>query len=272
MVVGLAVVYRALASGLLASIPAVAVSRVLGGHPLGDAVLWEPGGVWLLEVVRRAPSHAPYGAYPLAAAVFVSLFAASLPLALIVASYGSDAPLTWTRASEVALGVAPRFTLLAALVITAQTLSFAFTTALVGFASRPFVSVSDERWPFVVGAALGLGFAFGIGILGDLVRASVVWRNEGVWASLVWAQRQARQGYRALFVAAAGRALLGAFGLTVCAKLVLALLPERPVAAAFVSVGCGSIPVALRSSWFGAVARELGAKAVVASLDCEQPD
>lgn len=89
------VAYRALSGWLLAGPLALSVGAVLAHHPRGDAALFEPGGLWLLETARHlAPqlSGLALSAGVLSLLVaFGGLFPLSLLLAEIAGHRGRDA-------------------------------------------------------------------------------------------------------------------------------------------------------------------------------------
>ncbi len=257
-VIALAGLCRAIGSALLGLVPALSVTRVLGAHPLGDAVLWQPDGVWLLETAVRAPSQVAHAVWWLAGLVCASFFLSAFPLAILVASRGPMPPATWYQAFRLAKACAVRLTLLAATVLALQSAVIAMSALLVGFGCRLFDARSLETWPFFLGGVLGAALGLGIGAVGDLARAKVVWCEEKVWRSMVAAIVVAQSRSGALCAAGVGRAFLTVLGLLASAKLVLALLPGAPLTAGLVALAAGLLPVAFRSSWFGAVGRLSG--------------
>ena len=79
------VVYRSLSGWLLAAPLALGLGAIVAGHPRGDAVLYERGGLWLFESARHlAPA---LGAIALSTGVLalIAAFGWLLPLSLLLA-------------------------------------------------------------------------------------------------------------------------------------------------------------------------------------------
>jgi hypothetical protein len=85
----LCVAYRALTGLLLAAPLAAGVGAIVGEHPAGDALLWQPGGYWLVEAgrVHRAAigGEVVKGGIPW----LVMLLGWLMPLGALIAAVGS---------------------------------------------------------------------------------------------------------------------------------------------------------------------------------------
>jgi hypothetical protein len=91
--VTLVYVYR-LVAGLLLAAPLVAVgSSAVSGQPRGDAVLWDPGAIMLLEVLRIGGRSAPALGLPSLAALILVMLVGLLMFAALVAGLGRRGPL-----------------------------------------------------------------------------------------------------------------------------------------------------------------------------------
>jgi hypothetical protein len=166
--------------GLLVSYPivlAIQASSMASG-PEGDAVLFQPGGLMLLELVRLG---APWLASALRLALLLAFLSAILglvPLALALDLLWLPSGTLLDRTAR-ALRFFPRFLALGAIALLAQA-ALLLAASLLGAALKPALSSADERLRTILPIAL-MGLAllacawFG-GVL-DIARAWLVQRG-----------------------------------------------------------------------------------------------
>jgi hypothetical protein len=185
---------------LLGSQVASVASGAYGRHPDGDAPLWAPGGLELLDLAR----HSLAARGPLLCGVLVVIVAARL-LGL-VPSAAIFAELLFTTRSRrapslrdaLSLGV---LALPASFTLEMFTLALQFATALVGLAvgaaaSSWVTADAGVRAGDLATAAVGLvalGAATVVGVVGELARAAVVRWDAGA----VVAARRALESFAA---------------------------------------------------------------------------
>jgi hypothetical protein len=243
--------YRAGAALAIGLVPARAVAAIVGDHPRGDAVLWDRGGLMLLETARWLPSRGgPLVSASVALLVVVTIGWA-FPLGALVAACGTAPPASSSAAFAAGGRCVGRLTLLAGMAMAAEALVSVLFALLFGFAARPFVEA--RTLPFAVGGAVGLALAWAIAVLADLARAEIVWRDRGAFAAIAGAWRRV-WSWRA-FLAAAWRTLVGVVALAGIGRLVLLLAPRWPGLAIACALAAGAVPVALRASWFSWLSR-----------------
>ncbi|MBW2457190.1 MAG: hypothetical protein JRI68_21930 [Deltaproteobacteria bacterium] len=258
--------YRALV-GLLAALPlAAAAASLIGHHPRGDQVLWEPGGLWLLEALRLAGpafrSMAPYGS------VFLLVGACGwlLPLGALVLSVGAGARgRTWPELLGQAAGRFPTLALLFGVTLLLQTLVLALVTVsavlLAASASSRSHGADALR---IAGPCLGLVLAWGVGVVQDVLRVPVLQRDESLFKALATGWELVRTGARNVLVAAAWRTALGLLTLGVAAaagaRLTGGEADHVPLVAVLHLLALAAF-VWLRGSWFHWLSRRLEALA-----------
>jgi hypothetical protein len=170
------------ALGLLLSWPFAAVVRsAYGQHPEGDGVLWEPGGLTLLDLlVRRRPGLGPLFAH-VATIIFFAFVLGLIPLAMSLASlafstHDRRAP-SLRSAFQLAVFAMGPFVVLELL-----TLALQGGVAIASMAGADIVesgferSMGEVRASLLAGSVLVLALAAAIilGILQDLARAAVI--------------------------------------------------------------------------------------------------
>jgi hypothetical protein len=166
--------------GLWVSYPLVLAIRAssMSSGPDGDAVLFQPGSLLLLELLRLA-------AAPLSSALQLSLLLAGLSAILELVPLALALDLLWLPGRPLferltrALRVFPRFLALSAIALLAQA-GLLLAASLLGALFKPVLSSADERLQSVLPIALlGLGLflsgCFG-GVL-DIARATLVRRG-----------------------------------------------------------------------------------------------
>ncbi|HKO52096.1 MAG TPA: hypothetical protein VJV79_30510, partial [Polyangiaceae bacterium] len=166
--------------GLLVSYPivlAIQASSMTSG-PEGDAVLFQPGSLMLLELLR-------IGMSALSAALRVALLLAALSAIIELVPLALALDLLWFPGRPLlerfarALRLFPRFLALGAIALGAQA-ALLLAASLLGAAFKPALSAADERVQSIAPIALmGLGLLacgwFG-GVL-DIARATLVRRG-----------------------------------------------------------------------------------------------
>jgi hypothetical protein len=166
--------------GLLVSYPivlAIQASAMTSG-PQGDAVLFEPGGLLVLELLRIA---GPWLASAMRVALLLALLSAILelvPLALALDLLWLPGGMLIDRAAR-ALRVFPKFLALSAIALLAQA-ALLLAASLLGAALKPALASADERLRTILPMAL-IGLALlGCGWFGgvlDIARAWLVQRG-----------------------------------------------------------------------------------------------
>ena len=245
------VVIRSVAAASLGALPSQAAARALGAHPMGDAVLWAPDGIWLLEVARRAPRMFAHARIMMASWLLASMVLGSVSLAAMLAVRCESLPSTWSELGARVRRVLARFTLLAAGVLFVEVAVVALVTALVGFAVRPLVRPSDAEAPFVVGACLGVFAALVVHVLADLARQGMMSDAVGFGRAFSDAWVRLKVAPWRLASAALARAGAALVGLGLAGAAVVSFAPTFPWLACSVAFGSGVIPVVARSAWFG---------------------
>ncbi len=256
--------YRVLV-GLLAALPlAAAAAALVGHHPRGDAVLWEPGGPWLVEALRLAGpafrSMAPYGALFL----LVSAWGWLLPLGALILSVGAGGSgRAWRELFSQAARRFPTLTLLLGATLLLQSVLLALTTVSVTLLAASASSRSHGADALrIAGPCLGLLFAWGAGVAHDILRVPLLQRDQSLFEALVTSWELLRTGARSVLVAAGWRTALALLTLGVAAaaggrltggeadQVTLVALLHLTALAAFVW---------LRGSWFQWLSRRLEA-------------
>ncbi|MBM4360556.1 MAG: hypothetical protein FJ096_20815 [Deltaproteobacteria bacterium] len=245
---------RAVAALALAHGPSSSIAALLGREPDGDLLLWEPGGVWLLDVVRRWGRHHDGLPMRLVLATFVALLLGSLPLATLVGSRAPDGVSSWWGLRRDARRSFARLTSIAVFDVVLRVTCVVFCGAFVGFAARPFVRVAVELRPFVFGAFLGGALALLVGVITELARARVVWCDDGLMAALDHAVRWFGRDTRTILAAALMRWFFVAAGSLLCGGLVLAAAPSSPSLAWLGAFTLGLAHVVVRSLFFARLA------------------
>jgi hypothetical protein len=262
--------YRAFAAALLAMPVVVAFAGSgIGKFAEGDAKLFEPGALYLLEVLLHERETLAAAASPILLASLAFALASLVPESLLLAA-------VWRRARAAAAPLGLRRALPHLVVVGMATwlarLTLVIATLALGMTLRSYAaSAVDERWPLLVTSAvvaLGLLGQAALSVLRDLAMLGVVGRGSPTSAAVGFALRLLRRralrlvgGYgatalvsAALFLGAlaAGSALDASRGLTVLAAL---LVHQLAVA--------GSI--ALRATWLCAARRSVEAEPAAAS-------
>jgi hypothetical protein len=230
------------------------VAGLLGEQPDGDLLLWESGGVWLLDVARRFSRSYETLPTTFVSTLVFALVLGSLPLSALIASHAAEVPTSWRGLGSTVLRSLARLTLISSIELVIRAVSVAFLGAFVGFALRPFVGVAVETRPFLIGTLLGTAFATVVGVLGDLARVRVVWRDVSTSAALSSAVHWLRRDWRPLLAAALLRLGVSVGGVLLAVRLVVTLAPGVPRSALAAALVTGVVPVLARNAWLARVA------------------
>lgn len=162
--------------GLAWSAPlAAAVGRVTGAYPRGDAELFDPGAVMLVEAARRVQ-----GSLSTIGAAWAIVAVLALPLGLVVLAFAL-AQLSARRASGPRLALARAIRALPALIVIGL-LALLASAALVALLMMGGGAISRSTWPVPPQRDLArLGFfavvtvvVLAVGVVHDLARAAAV--------------------------------------------------------------------------------------------------
>lgn len=211
VVLGLAGLRLALATVVATPLVSVFASSGIGHYPAGDALLFEPGGLMLVEVVRRtAPAlgasfNGSLGLLLLA--VLPALFGVAVLMVALVEPGRLKLPSCLARAAE----VFPSFVLISGLSALAQAAVVLCLTLLGGSLGGSFGAVERSAdLVLLVSLLAGLLGAGLVQMLADLARAARVAGRSSTWDALAAGLNAAR--------GAPGRAA-GSFALAAVAAL-----------------------------------------------------
>ncbi|MCC6524794.1 MAG: hypothetical protein IT373_19205 [Polyangiaceae bacterium] len=247
---------RATATYAVALPLSLAVGDLVGGYPRGDAVLWDPGGVLLVEAaVKLLPRLAGVGTTVLLLAVGAA-FAALLPLGALVAALGDGRRGALGRGA----GCFGPLALLFGATVLAQVLAFALAGLLAGFLGRVLGATPEVVLACRLGGlALGGACVWFLALYQDLVRVAVVVHDlglSGAWRVALGAWGGARWRTAAAF---AWRQLLGVALAVLGVVLTLrGALPDSAAVGGAALVGAVTTfgALYLRASWLAwAIAR-----------------
>lgn len=182
--VALLYAYRVIAAFLIATPAALLAGSIVSGYPRGDAELFDPGGVMLMEAARLARrSLTPLviqGGLGALVAAFLGLF----PFAALIAALGHKGKLSARFLASRAVAPLGPLALLWGSALLAQVVVVALVV-LVGekLLAQAGLSVIREDLARLGVVALGVLFALAIGVLHDLSRVIAVLENRGFYVS-----------------------------------------------------------------------------------------
>lgn len=253
--------YRASAALLIATPLAVLAGGAVRGYPRGDAVLFEPGGLMLIEVGRLAQDAAPALATQIGVGAVIAAALGLVPLAALIIALGRPGPLPAALVgSRVARALGP-LALLWGVAALAQ-VAAAGLVMLVGsklVASLALGRRADDLAELGVVAAALLA-AFAVAVVHDLARASAVHEERGFYVAATRALTVARAAPLATAWACASRTALAAAAIVGAVFLVasVGLSSGGRVALAFAVHHAGlAVAAWLRASWLAAAIRLL---------------
>ena len=253
--------YRAVAALLIATPLAVLAGGAVRGYPRGDAVLFEPGALMLIEVGRLAQDAAPALAAQMGGGAILAAALGLLPLAALILALGRPGPLPAALVGgRVARALGP-LALLWGVASVAQVAAAGLVTLAASklVASLALGRRADDLAGLGVAAAALLA-AFAVGVVHDLARVSAVHEERGFYTASARALDVARAAPLAAAWACAGRGALAAAAIVGAAALVasVGLASGGHVAFAFAVHHAGLAAAAwLRASWLAAAIRLL---------------
>lgn len=202
--------YRIVVALIVAMPFALLFGEAIRGFPRADALLFDDGGLFMAEVIRRsAPAIAPLfsGALTLIA---VAALASIIPLAALIGALSTKGRLTAREIGAMALRPVGTFALLFGAFALVQALVFAIFSGIGGAIAKRFsvdVSSGDRaRW-----TVLFVGFLVVclFGVWHDLARVAVVRDELGFKVALRRGLRALRASHVRVVGAWAVRAVLG---------------------------------------------------------------
>ncbi len=257
--IALCYAYRALLSALVAAPVSFAFGDALAHHPRGDAVLFDAGGLWLLEAQRLALAEAASLARLGGLVLLLGMFGWLIPLGALIASFDAARP-----SLGAALGRGARrfgsLVLLQGAALLARVLILGAAVVAGGIAGG-----GDDASPLrqAIGMSLPLS-ALLVWWLTDLfhdaVRVVRIHEDDGLWAStkvgvrLMWAR------FGGACAAAGWRAAVGILalaGAAVAGRLLSGGGSDALTALVIVHQLAILVHVMVRASWFRWLTREL---------------
>jgi len=240
-------------------------------HPRGDAILFDAGGLYLVEAFRLAHGAATGALRGLSVGALLAFSAGLLPLGALLHALGRSGRIPASDLATAAVRVFVRFSVL--LVMATSAMAFALLAAL-GVASAVRARVAFASDPAADLVAVGVWACAAIlvavaGVLHDLARAAVTQRDLGVLDAVSLALRALCARPAAALFGWAWRSALGA-AIVVAAAIAAATigvatsLALSAVALLHQAVVLGA--VALRASWLACALRLVQAAAREASL------
>jgi hypothetical protein len=232
------------AVGAVVALPlASAVGAITGGLPRGDAALWEPGGVMLLETGRLLEPMAAGIARSSAAFLLVGLFALLLPLGALVASFGPAPPAGPRRRppARQLLGRAGEswgtLCLTQGIVLLGQALLLGLFDLVGRLLARSLeLGYEGQQLTELAVLAVGLGAAWVLGLAQDVARIAVVQHRRGLLGALEVTRRVLGSGFWRVLLGGAWRGVLAAAMLLGAGWVGISLDPTRPGQAVLVAV------------------------------------
>lgn len=253
--------YRAVAALLIAAPVTALVGEAVGAYPAGDAVLFEPGALMLLEIARLARIAAPALAAQIGAGALIAAALGLIPLAALLVALGRPGPLGAALVgARVARSLGPLVMLwgVAALAeVAAAGLLALLGSKLVAALALSRRADDVARAVVILAALLAAG---AVAVVHDLGRIAVVHEERGFYAAAVRALAVARAAPAGAVWACAWRASLGLAAIAGAgwAAGALGVSTGGRVALAFVVHHAGLAAAAfLRASWLAAAIRLL---------------
>jgi hypothetical protein len=214
--------YRAVAAFLIAAPAAVLAGTTLGGHPRGDASLFDPGGLLLLETARLGRrALVPLAASGGAVALLFALFGL-VPLSALIAGLGREGRLDRRDLAGRTFAPLGTMALLAACALAAE----AFVGVLFVLLRSKGASGTWAEGASLAAAGLLVVVIVAVGVLHDLARVAAVHRAARFYGACSLALRAARRSAPRALAAYGAAAILAA---AVCAAA-FALAPSYATA------------------------------------------
>jgi hypothetical protein len=251
--------YRAVAALLIATPAALLAGEIVSGYPRGDAELFDPGGVMLVEAARLARRALMPLALQGGLGAIVAALVGLIPFAALVTALGHEGKLSARFLS--ARAVAPLGTL--ALLWGSALLAQVGVVGLVAMVSERLLEQAGmdlirEDLARVGVVIVGLAVVLGIGVVHDLARVIAVLDGRGFYMSAARALRVMERAYARALWAYAWRGALAIAALSAAAWVShrVGLSGSRSFAlVALVSQAAVFLAVFLRASWLAAAIR-----------------
>lgn len=253
-------VYRAIVAGALALPLAYAVGVVMGDQPEGDARLFEPTGMMLLDVLTNLEGTRPALTMQAALVMGCAAIVGLGPLLVLMVAIAADESVGLRRVLRRAVTLLGTFSLLYGLASAATVGLGALTVGFVDMAlGRVAWSGPENRDVAHAGAlALGAFVALLLGVFHDVARAITVRRGYGLYDTLACTLRLAKKRALTTFAAYFARALPAAV-VVVGTLVVTANAPRVSPTSVLLTLLAGQaalcVAVALRASWLAAAMR-----------------
>lgn len=263
--------YRSLTAALLGLPLGLGVAELTGHHPRGDEVLWDSGGVMLLEIGRRLGplGAAQLGTLPLGLLI---AFGALLPTGVLIASLqprpshdGASGPApepkeSWRSLLSRAGAAFGTLSLLLGATLLVQALSLVFFTA-VGGQLGPGLRLSTFGRDLVNLGALLLGLlsAWVWSVVQDAARVAAIGHDERLLPALTRALELLAARPWQLLCAGGWRTLLAALILATAGWLGLTHSSRQGDVVTIVAIHHAAVfaVIAIRASWYRLLSRWL---------------
>jgi hypothetical protein len=260
--------YRALAGALIAAPWSMALAGQLSGYAGGDARLWDPGGVLLMEAVRWTRPQAAGLAWQSVTLTLLSALGWVAVVTLLIASLGPQAPrerLRWSTGRAAyyfgpslllqALGLVLKLLGCAALLAGGAALGQSYEPP-----TRELVSLS--------GLGPALLWLWLCTALEDAIRVTMVQQDSGLLAAIGRGARTLWRHRRPALAAAGWRTLagVGALGGALWLSVMLGGAQTGDVVAGAVAhYAALLLYLLMRAQWFGWLSARVAREAPVAS-------
>ena len=260
------VVYLLVAGFALAAPWSAVLHGTVAGYPRGDAELFDPGGIMLLEAIRLARFGAPAAATSSALVIVLAGAVGLLPFAALIAGLGREGRVRASFLAARAVRPLGTLTLLWGLSFAAQAIVGALATVLgVKLVGALHLADRGEALAHVVLALIVLLVLLPIGVARDLAAVSAVNDETRFYTS----SSRALLVLRRAFVRALGGYLvraLAALAILLVALVIPGLLraPDAPPAVAIpfaIHQLAIVLAVSLRASWLASAIRLLDSRA-----------
>ncbi|MFT3771217.1 MAG: hypothetical protein QM820_37860 [Minicystis sp.] len=267
--VALLYAYRALAGLVLALPVAAAVGALSGDYPRGQAVLFDPGGLMLLESIRLLRRTLPAVGYALGPGVVIATAFGLFPLALLIAGLGQSGRLSAAFLTARAWAHAGTLALMFGLGALAQVLAVV-VVSLVGFkiVAATRVAPPGEDLASLAVVAVALLAAAVLGVVRDLAYVAAVHGGHRFYTATSRALRCLIQAPARTLFAWSSRAILG-LAILAFAAWAAPAARNASTAAVFLAVIFHQFALAagafLRASWLASGIRLLDLTAPVRS-------
>lgn len=255
--------YRLVVALLVALPISVLFGAAINGQPRRDAVLFDDGAMFFVEVIRRSSSAiGPIGISALVL-LAVASFASILPLAAVIGALATKGRVTARDVGAFALRPVGPFALLFGVFAGVQVVVLAIVSAVGGAISRrPMFDAPGSDRVKIVALLVALLLVLIVGVFHDLARVAVVRDELGFRASLSRALATFKKSHVLVLAAWATRAGLGAIAIFAALSFVSRLGVEsmvKVVAGSLVYQASILVALFLRASWLASAIRHVDA-------------